>query len=58
MTRVRKNSFERKCIGKAAKRLWKDATPAQWKLLNKTEIAARKIERAVMGYDVKVKSTV
>ena len=54
INRKRKNCFERKCISKATKRLFKDLPRSLWRKIDKVEKAARKMERAVMGYDVKV----
>lgn len=49
INRSRKSSFERKCISKASKRLFKDASPEVRRMIDKAEKAARKLERAVIG---------
>lgn len=51
--RERKNSFERKCVDKATKRLFAGATKEVKRLMDKVTKEARKLEYAIMNYNVK-----
>jgi hypothetical protein len=57
INRKRKSSFERKCLSKSSKRLFRDAPRSIFRIIDKVEKDARKMECVIMTYDVKVKTS-
>lgn len=57
INRKRKNSFERKCLSKKYKRQFSGSSKEIFRMIDKVEKVAKKLESAVMGYDVKAKDS-